>query len=103
MPRPGGCGQLDGAVIQPATGLFYFPVREQCDVYYSSPPKFIEGKPYWGSVFRGVTEEKEWGLLKALDPATGETKWDFRYYRAPWAGTLSTSGGLVFPATRTAT
>ena len=36
------------------------------------------------------------GLLKALDPLTGETKWDFRYYRAPWAGTLATSGGLVF-------
>ena len=41
-----------------------------------------EGKPYWGSVFRGVTDEKEWGMLKALDPLTGETKWDFRYYRA---------------------
>lgn len=34
--------------------------------------------------------------MKALDPATGETKWDFRYYRAPWGGTLSTSGGLIF-------
>jgi alcohol dehydrogenase (cytochrome c) len=104
-PTPEGnrqCPGLAGATnwmapsYNPATGWFYFAVREQCDVYYSSPPKFIEGKPYWGSVFRGVTEEKEWGLLKALDPLTGETKWDFRYYRAPWAGTLSTSGGLIF-------
>jgi Glucose dehydrogenase len=80
----------------PETKLFYFPVREQCDVFFSSPPVYIEGKPYWGSVFRGITEEKEWGLLKAMDPLTGETKWDFRYYRAPWAGTMSTSGGLIF-------
>lgn len=104
-PSPEGtrlCPGLAGATnwmapsYNPETGLFYFAVREQCDVYYSSPPVYIEGKPYWGSVFRGVTDEKEWGLLKALDPLTGETKWDFRYYRAPWAGTLSTAGGLVF-------
>jgi alcohol dehydrogenase (cytochrome c) len=80
----------------PDTKLFYFPVREACDVFYSEPPVYVKGKPYWGSVFRGDTNEKEWGLLKALDPLTGETKWDFRYYKAPWAGTLSTAGGLVF-------
>jgi alcohol dehydrogenase (cytochrome c) len=104
-PTPEGnrqCPGLAGATnwmapsYNPQTGLFYFAVREQCDIYYSAPPKYIEGKAYWGSVFRGVTDEKEWGLLKAMDPLTGETKWDFRYYRAPWAGTLSTSGGLVF-------
>jgi alcohol dehydrogenase (cytochrome c) len=104
-PSPEGtrlCPGLAGATnwmapsYNPQTGLFYLPVREQCDIYYSSPPKYIEGKPYWGSVFRGVTDEKEWGLLKALDPLTGETRWDFRYHRAPWAGTLSTAGGLVF-------
>lgn len=80
----------------PRTGLFYFAVREGCDEYYTSAPVYIAGKPYWGSVSRGATNEKEWGVLKALDPRTGETKWDFRYYRAPWAGTLSTSGGLIF-------
>jgi alcohol dehydrogenase (cytochrome c) len=80
----------------PETGWFYFSVREQCDVYYTMPPSFQEGKPYWGSVFRGATNEEEWGLLKALDPATGETRWDFRYQHAPWAGTLATSGGLIF-------
>jgi alcohol dehydrogenase (cytochrome c) len=96
------CPGLAGATnwmapsYNPQTKLFYFAVREQCDVFYTSPPVYVEGKAYWGSVFRGATEEKEWGMLKALDPLTGETKWDFRYYRAPWSGTLSTSGGLIF-------
>jgi alcohol dehydrogenase (cytochrome c) len=96
------CPGLAGAAnwmapsYNPDTRLFYFAVREQCDVYYSSPPVYIEGRPYWGSVSRGVTDEPEWGLLKALDPLTGETKWDFRYFHAPWAGTLSTAGGLIF-------
>jgi len=106
-PSPEGnrqCPGLAGATnwmapsYNPQTGLFYFAVRETCDVFFSSAPKYIEGKPFWGSVFRGVTEEREWGMLKALDPLTGETKWDFRYDKAPWAGTLSTSGGLVFAA-----
>ncbi len=51
------CPGLAGAAnwmapsYNPETGWFYFPVREQCDVYYSSPPVYVEGKPYWGSVF----------------------------------------------------
>jgi alcohol dehydrogenase (cytochrome c) len=106
-PTPEGnrtCPGLSGGTnwmapsYNPETKLFYFSVREQCDVFYSEPPVFVEGKAYWGSVFRGSTDEKEWGMLKALDPLTGETKWDYRYYRAPWAGTLSTGGGLIFSA-----
>jgi alcohol dehydrogenase (cytochrome c) len=96
------CPGLAGAAnwmapsYNPETKLFYFAVREQCDVYYKNPAVYIQGRPYWGSVSRGVTDEPERGMLKALDPTTGETKWDFRYFHAPWAGTLSTSGGLIF-------
>ncbi|MEJ7606901.1 MAG: PQQ-binding-like beta-propeller repeat protein [Bryobacteraceae bacterium] len=104
-PTPDGnrqCPGLAGAAnwmapsYNPQTGLFYFPVREQCDIFFSAPPVYVEGKPYWGSVFRGLNEEGQWGSLRALDPLTGETRWDFKYDKAPWAGTLSTSGGLIF-------
>jgi alcohol dehydrogenase (cytochrome c) len=104
-PSPEGsrvCPGLAGAAnwmapsYNPETKLFYFPVREQCDVFFSAPPVYAEGKPYWGSVFRGVTDEKEWGLLNAYDPLTGKSAWTFKYQRAPWAGTLSTAGNLVF-------
>ena len=95
-PGLGGATNWMAPSYNPQTGLFYVAVREQCDVYYAAPPKYVAGKPYWGSVFRGITEEKEWGLLKALDPRTGEARWEFRYFRAPWAGTLSTGGGVVF-------
>ena len=104
-PSPDGapvCPGLAGGTnwmapsYNPDTRLFYFPVREQCDVYFSAPPVYVQGKPYWGSVFRGWTEQKEWGMLKAWDPISGTTRWDFKYFRAPWAGTLSTAGGLIF-------
>jgi alcohol dehydrogenase (cytochrome c) len=84
------------AALNPSTGWFYFAVREQCDVFYEAPPVYVEGKAYWGSVFRGWTEEKEYGFIKAIDPVTVETKWEFKLNKAPWSGVLSTAGGLIF-------
>jgi len=104
-PTPDGvkvCPGLAGATnwiapsYNPDTKLFYIAVRNQCDVFYSEPPIYTEGKAYWGSVFRGATDEKESGSLKAYDPLTGKTAWEFPYQKAPWAGTLSTAGNLVF-------
>jgi alcohol dehydrogenase (cytochrome c) len=104
-PSPEGvrvCPGLVGATnwmapsYNPQTKLFYLQVREQCDVYFSEPPVYVEGRQFVGSVTRAVTDEKDWGLLNAMDPLTGETKWDFRYLHAPMAGTLSTSGALIF-------
>jgi len=80
----------------PQTGLFYFAYFEACDVFYLSPPVYIEGKAYWGSMARGMDQEKRWGVLKAIDPATGESKWEFKFFRPSWGGTMATSGGLIF-------
>ncbi len=82
----------------PQTKLFYLAVRDQCDIYFSSPPVYKKGQAYWGTAFRAETAEKGRGLLKAFDPLTGETKWTFPYYQPSLAGNLSTSGGLIFAA-----
>ena len=68
-PGVGGRGQLDGAFVQSANRpvLFRRARTVRCRTI-TRPPVYMEGKPYWGSVFRGVTDEKEWGMLKALDP-----------------------------------
>jgi alcohol dehydrogenase (cytochrome c) len=95
-PGLGGGANWMASSYNPQTKLFYFSEQELCDVYYTAPAVYVEGKPYWGSVFRGATGEQGYGLLKAIDPTTGETKWDFRFYQPSWAGTLSTSGGLLF-------
>ena len=36
------------------------------------------------------------GALRAIDPATGERRWEFITPRPSMAGTLSTASGLVF-------
>jgi len=82
----------------PQTGFFYVAVREQCDVFTASPRTYKEGAGYFGSTASPAPKrrEKDWGALRALDPLTGEIKWEFRYYSAPFGGALSTAGRLVF-------
>ena len=39
------------------------------------------------------------GWIRALDVTSGEKKWEFRLHSPPWAGVLSTGGGVVFGGT----
>jgi len=40
--------------------------------------------------------DDSFGAIRALDAATGALRWEFRLHSPPWAGVLSTAGGLVF-------
>ncbi len=80
----------------PQTELFYVAAREQCDIVSSKRQQFISGRPYYGSGNEPVPGEKDWGALRAINPRNGEIKWEFKYYSAPWGGSLSTAGGVVF-------
>jgi len=37
-----------------------------------------------------------YGALRAIDPATGARKWEFRYLTPSTAGLLTTASGLIF-------
>jgi alcohol dehydrogenase (cytochrome c) len=78
------------------TRLFYFNVREGCDVFFSKPPVYKEGTSYWATSARAQATEHQTGRVTAIDPLTGLVKWKFPLYSSPWAGTLATSGNLVF-------
>lgn len=43
--------------------------------------------------------DNAWGAVRALDPATGNIKWEFKLQSPPWCGVLSTAGGLIFSGT----
>ncbi|MCU1384936.1 MAG: qbdA 1, partial [Acidobacteria bacterium] len=45
-----------------------------------------------------VADPKRYGALRAIDPTTGERKWEITYADAGWAGVLATAGGVVFSA-----
>ena len=98
----------------PHTGLFYIPTWENSasrSAKYDAG-EWKEGQRYTGSTPpAGVTttggrasrppaqyrkEDEGFGVIRAVDPATGEKKWDFKMVNYTESGVLSTAGDLVF-------
>jgi alcohol dehydrogenase (cytochrome c) len=95
---PGAAGATNwmSPSYSPQTKLFYVVAREQCDTFTAAPQPFHPGRPYIGSVYFKPDDQPAWGALRALDPATGQMRWEFKYLAPSWSGALSTAGGLVF-------
>ena len=83
----------------PATGLLYVAVREMGAYYYKTSVEYEPGKPFLGGGEQALKGDEAYGAIRALDLLTGKVKWDFRLHSPPWAGVMSTSGGLVFGGT----
>lgn len=66
--------------------------------YYSWEPQYVPGERYTGGAGQRLSspEYPAYGALRALDPATGERKWEFRYLTPPSAGLMTTASGLIF-------
>lgn len=95
---PGAAGATNWMApsYSPQSNLFYVSVREQCDVFYAHPQQFVQGRPYLGSIYMPAAKEKDLGFVRAIDPKTGDTKWEYKEFSATWAGNLSTAGHLLF-------
>ena len=96
---PGAAGTTNwmSPTFDSQTGLFYVTAREECDIFSTAPQPYEAGHGYYGSAYFPSDEaEPYWGALRALDPATGQIKWEFRHPSPSWSGVLSTAGGLVF-------
>lgn len=84
----------------PKTGNFYVPSNEWGMDIWNEPVTYKKGAAYLGSGFtiKPIFEDHI-GSLKAIDPDTGETKWEFKNNAPLWAGVMTTGGGLVFTGT----
>jgi alcohol dehydrogenase (cytochrome c) len=111
IPHPDGSGKKEGERIcpgalgmtnwyspsySPQTNLFYVATSNECDIFTSAPQKYRAGHDFLGSVYVPDPVERPRGALKALDPLSGEIKWEFPYFSNPNGGALSTAGGIVF-------
>ena len=53
-----------------------------------------------GAITRAVgAPEESWGKVIAIDPGTGDIKWEHRVLTPPWGGVMATAGNLVFGGT----
>ena len=96
---PGALGTTNfmAPTYDPLSGLFYVTARDQCDIFSTAPQPYEAGHAFYGSAYFPSEEARPYlGFLKAIDPATGETKMKFQHTSPTWSGVLSTAGGLVF-------
>jgi alcohol dehydrogenase (cytochrome c) len=80
----------------PALQLFYVMARETC-AYYT--PEKME-VPVGGRVFMSGGMRKlpqpDYSALRAIDPKTGDIKWEHKFPTSSLAGVMSTASGVVF-------
>ena len=79
------------------TGLFYVPSNEWGMDIWNEPITYKKGAAYLGSGFTiKPLYDDHIGSLKAVDPMTGEWKWEYKNDAPLWSGVMTTAGGLVF-------
>jgi alcohol dehydrogenase (cytochrome c) len=92
----------------PRTGLFYIPTwADYSSIYVKVPEEYHEGQRYGGGFPRSPVafgrtaqnfrkEGEEHGAVRAIDPKTGERKWEFKMTDVTEAGILTTASDLLF-------
>jgi alcohol dehydrogenase (cytochrome c) len=98
-PSLNGATNWQSPAYNPNTGLFYVAVREQGGLYYKGEADYQPGSLFNGGGFSKIPHERCYGAIRALQPASGEMQWEFKLFSPPFAGVLSTAGGLVFAGT----
>ena len=90
-----------------ATGWFYLAYRESGQAYVSAPTVFEAGRQYIGSNTAATRAQPKPGEplpsagIKAIDPESGKTMWDFKIDQPSLTdGVLATAGNIVFGSIR---
>ncbi|MBB1486817.1 PQQ-dependent methanol/ethanol family dehydrogenase [Oceanospirillum sediminis] len=79
------------------TGLFYVPSNEWEMDIWNEPTAYKKGAAYLGAGFTIKPLNEDYiGVLRAIDPKTGEEKWRYKNYAPLWGGVMTTKGNLVF-------
>lgn len=84
----------------PDTGLFYVPANEWGMDIWNEPVTYKKGAAFLGAGFtiKPIFDDHI-GALKAIDPKTGEVRWEVKNRAPLWGGVLATKSGLVFTGT----
>jgi outer membrane protein assembly factor BamB len=124
MPVPGSNSSAEGSFLvyptliggtnfqapsySPLTGWLYLEYQEAGQQFVSAPAEMERGRQYIGRAAgrgappaRGPNDPAPNSGIKAIDPETGKTMWDFKTYQGSATnGVVATGGGVVFGSTR---
>jgi alcohol dehydrogenase (cytochrome c) len=84
--------------FDPAQRLFFVNAREVCATYYAWRQEYVPGERYTGGAGQRARgpDQRAYGALRAIDPTTGERRWEFEYISPSTSGLLSTASGVIF-------
>jgi alcohol dehydrogenase (cytochrome c) len=106
-PTVGGGTNFQAPSYSPDTGWVYLEYREGGQGYFSSAVTYEAGRQYIGrdvvpdAVAPKAGEPPPSAGIKAVDPETGKTMWDFKVFQGSLTnGVLATAGNIVFGAVR---
>jgi alcohol dehydrogenase (cytochrome c) len=100
--------------FSPRTGLFYIPAWDNySSLYVKQDQEFVEGRTFGGGGPRPTTsapvapggsnfraEDDIYGAVRAIDPKTGEKRWEFKMADVTDAGILTTASDVLFSGGR---
>jgi alcohol dehydrogenase (cytochrome c) len=98
--------------FSPRTGLFYIPAWDKySSVFVKVPTEYTEGRRYVGTSPRSLfgiqgtnvnqrKEDEGYSAIRAIDPKTGQQKWEFKMLDVTDAGILTTATDLLFSGGR---
>ena len=107
-PTGGGGTNFQSPSYSPITGLFYLEYSEAGAQYVSAPQVPEKGREYLGRApgrgpapARTAKDPPPSAGIKAIDPETGKTVWDFKLFQGSLSnGVLATAGGVLFASSR---
>jgi len=84
--------------FDPSTRTFFVTARETCMTFIAWKPTYVAGERFTGGSGQRVkpSESPAWGAVRAIDPATGGMKWEFKFLSPSTSGILTTASGLLF-------
>jgi alcohol dehydrogenase (cytochrome c) len=82
----------------PKQNLFFVNAREACMTFYAWKPEYEEGSRFTGGAGQRARgpDMPVYGALRAIDPATGQRKWEYKYLNPSPIGLLTTASNLIF-------
>ncbi len=101
-PDVSGASNWWSPSYSPLTGLFYTMAYDGAATYFSAEAQYEPGKLFVsGGYVKDVPADTYVSAVRAIDPTTGERRWEFRVQPKSMSGVLSTAGQLVFAGTVT--
>ena len=100
-PTVGGATNWWSPTFSPRTGLLYVTTYDGEQIYFIRDEEYVEGEQYTGGGAESAGPAEDYhSAIRAIDPATGDVRWEYPIAPRSTSGLLSTAGDLVFGGTR---